>query len=205
MKQGLRQNLLGFSAALLLAVSSLTHASYITYTDRSAFEGALSSFSVDSLNGITPSFHESDARPDFNILTTFYYYGCIDHSGCNDNSGIGFDNSYIWMYVNSPVTFTFNTATNGFGFDFANPVCCAYGSTPSIDGINNPATSGFFGVIYDTAMTSFVLTSSPSFMLIDNITYGSGNDNSVPEPASLLLLGLGLAGLGAMRRKQNAA
>lgn len=203
MNKTLRQYLLGFSATLLLAVSSLTHAAYTTYTDRSAFEGALASFSVDSLDGITPYAHLSDTRPDFNISTIDYYYGCINHSGCSDNSGIGFDDSYIWMYGTSPVTFTFNTATNGFGFDFANPPCCDYGSTPSIDGIQNPATSGFFGVIYDTATTSFVLTSSSNFMLVDNITYGSGNGNPVPEPASLVLLGLGLVGLGAMRRKQK--
>lgn len=208
MKHALRQFLLGFSATLLLAVSSLAHAAYTTYTNRSAFESALASFSVDSLDGITSYFHSSDARPDFNISTIDYYFGCINQEGCGDNSGIGFDNSYVWMYggnYNSPVTFTFSTARNGFGFDFANPVCCDYGSTPSIDGINNPETSGFFGVIYDTAMTSFVVTSSNSYMLVDNITYGSGNGNSVPEPASLVLLGLGLIGLGAIRRKQKVA
>jgi hypothetical protein len=37
----------------------------------------------------------------------------------------------------------------------------------------------------------------------DNITFGSTNPNSVPEPGTLMLMGLGLAGLTFLRRRRQ--
>ena len=37
-----------------------------------------------------------------------------------------------------------------------------------------------------------------------NITIQAQSDVEIPEPASLALLGIGLAGLGAMRRRRQA-
>lgn len=145
----------------------------------------------------------SYARPDYTITTVTGsgMYGCWTTSDCGDNSSLGFTFRCLWDYAGAE-TFNFATAITGFGFDCANPTCCASGATPSINGIQASADRGFFGVVSDTAMTQFSVDQRGTYMLIDNVTYGSGAASNVPEPGSLALVGLALLGLKRSLRKR---
>lgn len=193
--------ILGAIFAATTFLSTLASASVITYTDRTAFQAALASFTVDSLNGIQQYSKSGNIVRSGYTINTPLMYGCVNHIGCGNNAGIGFDSSYLWNYQGLD-TFTFASAVNGFGFDYANPTCCSSGTKPVLNGINATNTSGFFGIISSTALTSFTLDQIGSYMLIDNITFGSGTPSSVPEPSSIFLLGLGLLGLGFARKRK---
>lgn len=184
--------------------TSMAHAAAVqVFTDRATFEAALSAVTVDNLDQVTPRYHYGTfQRPGYQYTTTGAY-GCIDHAGCGDNSALGFDNAYLWTYIESPITFTFTSAVNGFGFDFSSPRY--YDPVNAIiDGVESPTTSGFFGLVYSDARNSFTVSQNYAYMLIDNITAGQADSAEVPEPSILGLMAVGVMGAALARRRKYA-
>ncbi|KPP84923.1 MAG: hypothetical protein HLUCCA08_16170 [Rhodobacteraceae bacterium HLUCCA08] len=194
----------GGLAAALLTLASTASAALLSFTDRGAFEAALSNITVDDMNtGLPQSGQSSITRPDF--VLTGATFGC-QTSGCGYNSSKGFTYpGYVWFYTGGQ-TFGFNGPVYGFGFDYAVPI----GYTPAtftLQGLTAPTGDGFFGVVSDVPLTqiSMSISGGDRYMIGDNFTYGRGPAIQGPAPVPLppalpaLAAGLGLLALTARR------
>lgn len=187
-------------AALVACLASLSaQADVLTFTDRAAFEAAVAGRTVDNLDDVTDGRRDYIERSAYRI--DIPVFGCNSGpSQCGDNSAQGFEYpAYLWTYGGG--TFAFGNAINAFGIDFG-----AYQQSVAQVSLNGHAYSGagggFFGII-DTAnsFTTVSYAAGGSGSLLDNVTYGMAGAAEVPEPGSLALFGIALAGVGALRRR----
>jgi hypothetical protein len=115
------------------------------------------------------------------------------------------------------VTFAFSTAINAFAIDvwdlgtvgstiftvaLSSGGSMVYNLTDAVNGLQS-----FYGVIDSmTSFTSVTLTNSDGGDVVefDNVKYGTA-PSIIPEPRTLALFGIGLAGLGYARRRRAAS
>jgi hypothetical protein len=128
------------------------------------------------------------------------------------NVAAGFDTGFSFFYTadNNPGSVTVWSGLDGTGTLLASltlPTNAGDGSCPADPG------SGFchwtpIGVTFAGTAMSANFSGTANQIGFDEITLGSataGGGGSVPEPGTLSLLALGLAGVGALRRKNLAA
>jgi hypothetical protein len=184
--------------ALIAFLASLSaQAAVLTFTDRAAFEAAVSGYTVDDLNDLDDGFMNTIARGAYSI--EIESFGCKSGAfQCGDNSAQGFQYpAYLWTY--SAGTFEFSNAINAFGIDFG-----AYRQSTANVSLNGQAYSsangGFFGIL-DTSNTFTTVSYSAggSGSLLDNVTYRTPSPAQVPEPGSMALFLIALAGFGVLR------
>jgi hypothetical protein len=184
--------------ALSFIVVPVSNASLITYTDRATFESALSSFSIDDYTDITAGYLTWLDRGDYSI-TSGGMYGCVNNPGtCGPQPPAG-DGIGLFHYSGND-TFTFDTAINGFGFDYGQ-THSSFSTRPIIDGMIASDLQGFFGVIFDVAKTTVVLNQNAQYLITDNLTFGV---TAVPEPSTFAIFALGLMGLASRRFKKQS-
>lgn len=215
-------------AALLLSVASQAHAALITFNDRGLFVGAAPGLPVEtfeaglvSAGGVTTCngpLSSATATPCFAsgaLLPGIEYSASLGPSIAILGAGVVQNASKVLgpNLFSDTLNVTFASA-NAIGLDvLAGPVAGNVVVRVFSPGaqlletftVATPPGGTFFGIVSDTgpigSLNIASLASIPG-ELIDNVAFGT--TSAVPEPASIVLLGLGVASVAARRRRRSA-
>jgi len=207
--------------AVLVAMSTVCAQADVIYTNRAAFEAATSpnttlDFEAQNPNGPgSYTYYESSltigdvtyTQPESRMFVfgqSFYNTYGLTSSYLNQNSSapsgitVSFANSVQAVGMDLGIQNTWNDPSLAVTFTLSNGDVI---NTTAPLLMNTSNTLSFFGFSSDFTFTSVNINGLSEGVAFDNFTYASAT-SSVPEPATMLLFGLGLVGLAGMRRKR---
>lgn len=191
-----------FIVATMLMVAINASATVVTYSDRAVWHTAITG------GVIFEGFNNAFETP----LTISTGGGYQSFWGSSSNPAV--EGSHALGLIESAyATFNFADPVYAFGFDLielnTGPLDYNDSNGASIQDlfvndqvVNGNWTSHFYGFISDVGVSNFTIgvgtDSSGSVYFVDSLEYATA---SVPEPSALALIGLGLFGFAASRRK----
>lgn len=185
-----------------------------SWTDEAAYLAATSGTSMESFESATMTAGQVVTVGDFAVSTDDTTWE--GWSGISTSHGVT-DGSQSLRYAlddGESIFFDFNSSITTFGVNYWG--CCDVGGAPIItfyDELGNSEVmlagnqvgdnQQFFGVLLDEAVTRVAIQmdgANGDGIFFDELYYGGGT--SVPEPGTLALFSLGLAGIAAARKKR---
>jgi hypothetical protein len=218
----MKLNYLAVLAALVVGASTSASAALTVYTDRAAFQAALTGgFTTENFNSVV-------GEPDFTLAPlvvgglTLQGFGrqqggrnYIDRNSPDLNvDGTPFATLYVTAREGGTVVnLGFASSVFGFGADFRDlqddevRTELTVGSAPFLPSITVGNTVRFIGVISDTAFSNvnfrYIGNSFGDGFGMDNVVFG--RVAAVPEPEGLALVLTALACLGWATRRSTAS
>jgi hypothetical protein len=201
---------LALGALLGTAAAAPAEAAIVTYTDRAAWEAAVSSFTEVDFNGFPgqPAFF-AGVTVDVGPFSLTGDSTGVDMWITNDHAQANVCDAVL-CGVTFGYSIDFDASILAFGADFGG--LTGSGIAFDVDGekVGGPryGQNGFFGFVSTTPFTSIRVFGVNEVHVFDNVVFASElaptqDPVGVPAPAALSLLGAGLAALAVTRRRRG--
>ncbi|HEX7313517.1 MAG TPA: PEP-CTERM sorting domain-containing protein [Pyrinomonadaceae bacterium] len=208
------------ACAAVAVVAAPARADTVVYATRTAFNGAATNLTTITFEGIAPTnsvanfsspltlqgvTFSGSAAGQVSVVDSGFFAPLFQFNSGAVLSGFSFVEVTLPAGITAIGTDLMSTNPDGLSFQ----VVLATGETFVVNTPLRPER-GFFGITTDVAIASIRFMTIPGangsgIPLLDNFSFGQAQAAAVPEPATILLLGTGLAGIATRARRRRKA